>query len=58
MAPNLHFKELNPHIDVDGFPVVFPTEPVPLSSEKPLFAGISSFGFGGDGFRPGGSRAG
>merc|ERR1719331_69883 len=44
---NLHFKELNPHIDVEGFPTVFPTEPVSLPENKPLFAGISSFGFGG-----------
>jgi acyl transferase domain-containing protein len=43
----LHFKELNPHIDVDDFPAVFPTESVALPKEKALVAGLSSFGFGG-----------
>uniref|UniRef100_A0A0G4HWW7 Ketosynthase family 3 (KS3) domain-containing protein n=1 Tax=Chromera velia CCMP2878 TaxID=1169474 RepID=A0A0G4HWW7_9ALVE len=48
---NLHFRSLNPHIDIQGFPVLFPTETVPL--EPPAAAGgkligaVSSFGFGG-----------
>merc|ERR1719171_1413474 len=47
VPPNLHFTELNPHIDVEGFPCVFPTEVVPLKEGKKLVAGLSSFGFGG-----------
>ncbi|CAM9935418.1 unnamed protein product, partial [Chrysoparadoxa australica] len=46
--PNLHFSKLNPAIDVEGFPVVFPA----IGSLAPLqgsgtYAGVSSFGFGG-----------
>ena len=47
MPANLHFKELNPHIDVEDFPVTFPTEVVQLEKETALVAGLSSFGFGG-----------
>uniref|UniRef100_A0A0G4F601 Carrier domain-containing protein n=1 Tax=Chromera velia CCMP2878 TaxID=1169474 RepID=A0A0G4F601_9ALVE len=51
--PNLHLKTLNPHLDVDGFPVVFPKEKTALSSglvEREggaLLGAVSSFGFGG-----------
>merc|ERR1719171_1645952 len=44
---NLHYKQLNPHIDVDDFPAIFPTASVALPQEKALVAGLSSFGFGG-----------
>merc|ERR1719171_1814197 len=44
---NLHYAELNPHIDVEDFPAIFPTEAVALPQEKALVAGLSSFGFGG-----------
>jgi len=44
---NLHFQKLNPHINVEDFPAVFPTEPVALAAGKDLVAGVSSFGFGG-----------
>ena len=47
VPPNLHFEKLNPHIDVKGFPVVFPTEMVSLKSDGDVVAGVSSFGFGG-----------
>ncbi|CAM9906150.1 unnamed protein product, partial [Chrysoparadoxa australica] len=45
---NLHFSKLNPAIDVEGFPVVFPCEGglTPLKGSGSL-AGVSSFGFGG-----------
>ena len=50
--PNLHMSTLNPHINIDNFPVVFPKECTPLGTWKEdgshLFAGLSSrFGFGG-----------
>ncbi|CAM9882194.1 unnamed protein product, partial [Chrysoparadoxa australica] len=46
--PNLHFRKLNPAIDVEGFPVVFPTMGGLTSLEgSGTYAGVSSFGFGG-----------
>uniref|UniRef100_A0A0G4G213 Ketosynthase family 3 (KS3) domain-containing protein n=1 Tax=Chromera velia CCMP2878 TaxID=1169474 RepID=A0A0G4G213_9ALVE len=54
--PNLHLKQLNPHLDIEGFPVVFPTESVALEGmgggtsslrHRKLIGGVSSFGFGG-----------
>uniref|UniRef100_A0A0G4FTC3 Uncharacterized protein n=1 Tax=Chromera velia CCMP2878 TaxID=1169474 RepID=A0A0G4FTC3_9ALVE len=48
--PNLHFKQLNPHIDVEGFPVLMPTEVTALGGERrgrKLIGAVSSFGFGG-----------
>ena len=49
--PNLHMTTLNPHINIDGFPLVLPKECTPLGTWKEensrLFAGLSSFGFGG-----------
>ncbi|CDJ62038.1 Polyketide synthase, related [Eimeria necatrix] len=50
VPPNIHFKKLNEHINVSDFPVQFPTDAVPLAANgsiKRLFAGVSSFGFGG-----------
>jgi natural product biosynthesis luciferase-like monooxygenase protein/amino acid adenylation domain-containing protein len=49
IAPNLHFKTLNPHISLAGTPFEIPTEPRPWpgSSDTPRFAGVSAFGFGG-----------
>lgn len=48
IAPNLHFQQLNPHIDLSETPISIPTA---LQSwtrkEKPRLAGVSSFGFGG-----------
>ena len=50
VPPNIHFKQLNPHINLDGFNVVIPTSNIKLNTsqigKKPL-AGVSSFGFGG-----------
>nr|MCH9716978.1 amino acid adenylation domain-containing protein [Gammaproteobacteria bacterium] len=51
VAPgNLHFKTLNPKIDLQGFAAVIPTKPITLGSvedKTPLVACVSSFGFGG-----------
>eukprot|EP00918_Siedleckia_nematoides_P020146 GHVU01042939.1.p1 GENE.GHVU01042939.1~~GHVU01042939.1.p1 ORF type:complete len:2046 (+),score=318.55 GHVU01042939.1:72-6140(+) len=47
MPPNLHFESLNPHIDVDGFDVVFPKYMTSLPQRRKIYAGLSSFGFGG-----------
>jgi acyl transferase domain-containing protein/acyl carrier protein len=45
---NLHFREMNPHIDWAGMPVRIPVEPVawPRSGRRRR-AGVSSFGFSG-----------
>ena len=48
---NLHHTTLNPHIRLDGTPFLIPTGNMPLdpggSPVPHLFAGVSSFGFGG-----------
>ena len=46
---NVHFKTLNPKIDLTGFAAVIPTQPTALGhgEKRPLVAGVSSFGFGG-----------
>ncbi|WP_233587255.1 non-ribosomal peptide synthetase/type I polyketide synthase [Corallococcus sp. CA049B] len=47
---NVHFKTLNPKIDLAGFSAVIPTRPTALGrngEKRPLVAGVSSFGFGG-----------
>ena len=49
--PNLHLKKLNQHINVEGFPLVFPHERTALGKwtggSGRIVAGLSSFGFGG-----------
>jgi acyl transferase domain-containing protein len=48
IPPHLHFNSLNPHIALDGFPLVVPTRPMAWTSDEgPRRAGISSFGFSG-----------
>ena len=45
---NLHFKELNPYIDLDGSKLKISAAPQPwLRGEETRYAGVSSFGFGG-----------
>ena len=45
---NLHFREMNPHIDWAGAPVRIPVEAVAWPrSDRPRRAGVSSFGFSG-----------
>ncbi|CEM36439.1 unnamed protein product, partial [Vitrella brassicaformis CCMP3155] len=53
VPPSLHLSGLNPHIEVDDFPVVLPVDAVRLprvaagAKGGRLCAGVSSFGFGG-----------
>jgi acyl transferase domain-containing protein/acyl carrier protein len=49
---NIHFNELNPHIDLDGANISIAAETTPLRDEtsgsgKALIAAVSSFGFSG-----------
>lgn len=47
---NVHFKTLNPKIDLGDFPAIISNQPTvlnPANGERTLFAGVSSFGFGG-----------
>merc|ERR1719419_1925791 len=44
--PNCHLLNLNPHLDVEGYPVYFETESVDFNQNCGL-TGVSSFGFGG-----------
>ncbi|MCB1921353.1 MAG: SDR family NAD(P)-dependent oxidoreductase, partial [Candidatus Competibacteraceae bacterium] len=45
---NLHFDRLNPHIRLDGLPLVVPTSPTPWPAiDGRRIAGISSFGASG-----------
>jgi acyl transferase domain-containing protein/acyl carrier protein len=48
IPPHLHFQQLNPHIDVGGFPLEIPRggKAWPRTAERRL-AGVSSFGFTG-----------
>ncbi len=41
------FEELNPNIQLAGSRLVIPREMTPWTSNDPLIAGVSSFGFGG-----------
>ncbi|MDJ0687119.1 MAG: alpha/beta fold hydrolase [Xenococcaceae cyanobacterium MO_188.B32] len=48
IPPNLHFCQLNSHIDLEDTPIEIPTKLQSWQeSEKPRLAGVSSFGFGG-----------
>ena len=48
IPPNLHFKQLNPLIDVSDTGISIPKQLQPWqSSGKIKYAGVSSFGFGG-----------
>lgn len=44
--PNIHLLCLNPHLDVQGFPVYFETEVTDFGKNSGV-TGVSSFGFGG-----------
>ncbi len=46
--PQLHFRELNPHIQLVGSRITIPTKSTPWpASKRRRLAGVSSFGFGG-----------
>jgi acyl transferase domain-containing protein/acyl-CoA synthetase (AMP-forming)/AMP-acid ligase II/pimeloyl-ACP methyl ester carboxylesterase/acyl carrier protein len=47
IPPNLHFKQLNPHIDLTDSAIAIPTQLQPWQSDRPRWGGVSSFGFGG-----------
>jgi len=48
IPPHLNFKELNPRIKLENAPLRISTESIPWPyTEKPRYAGISGFGFGG-----------
>jgi acyl transferase domain-containing protein len=47
IPPSLHFQNWNPEIPHESFPFVVPTESVKLRSGNEVYAGVSSFGFGG-----------
>jgi len=46
VPPNVHFRKLNPHVDMEGYPRVFQTEMGDIQCNG-CYAGASSFGFGG-----------
>jgi acyl transferase domain-containing protein/acyl-CoA synthetase (AMP-forming)/AMP-acid ligase II/pimeloyl-ACP methyl ester carboxylesterase len=46
IPPNLHFRQLNPLIDLEGTKILIPQKLEPWNSAV-RYAGVSSFGFGG-----------
>jgi acyl transferase domain-containing protein/SAM-dependent methyltransferase len=47
IPPNLHFRELNPHISLADTRFAIPTTPRAWAADTERCAGVSSFGFGG-----------
>ncbi|CAK0839000.1 unnamed protein product [Prorocentrum cordatum] len=45
-GPNIHFREGNPHLNVEGFPCRFVSECLTFAHDS-SYTGVSSFGFGG-----------
>lgn len=45
-VPNNHLCEINPHLDIDGFPIGLEVEGIDFGCNSGL-TGVSSFGFGG-----------
>ena len=45
VPPNLHMRNLNPKLDLNGFPTVFPSSLTQISRDS--LAAVSSCGFGG-----------
>mmetsp|Transcript_21464 Transcript_21464/g.33393 ORF Transcript_21464/g.33393 Transcript_21464/m.33393 type:complete len:811 (+) Transcript_21464:122-2554(+) len=45
-CPNCHLRSFNPHLDLEGFPIVLENEPMDFQQNSGL-TGVSSFGFGG-----------
>ncbi len=47
IPPSLHFSQLNPHIDLNGAPLVVATAMTEWPTAERRMAGVSSFGFSG-----------
>ncbi len=48
IPPHLHLRDVHPDIGIDALPLEIPTLAVPWRrGERPRFAGLSAFGFGG-----------
>ncbi|MBA2679607.1 MAG: acyltransferase domain-containing protein, partial [Ktedonobacteraceae bacterium] len=47
IPPNLNFKKLNPHIQLEGTTFVLPMQVQPWPKRERRLAGVSAFGFGG-----------
>mmetsp|Transcript_82283 Transcript_82283/g.180932 ORF Transcript_82283/g.180932 Transcript_82283/m.180932 type:complete len:1279 (-) Transcript_82283:122-3958(-) len=45
-SPNCHLENLNPHLDITGYPTVIATELTDYGASSG-YSGVSSFGFGG-----------
>jgi len=45
-CPNCHLGSFNPHLDLEGFPILMETEHTDFAANSGL-TGVSSFGFGG-----------
>jgi polyketide synthase-associated protein len=46
IAPNIHLRELNPHLEMEGFPCWFLSEGCLMTADRG-YAGVSSFGVSG-----------
>jgi acyl transferase domain-containing protein/acyl carrier protein len=47
IPPNLHMVRMNPHIELEGMPAVFPASAIEWPVAGPRIAGVSAFGFSG-----------
>ena len=47
IPPNLHFRELNPHIRLEDSPFAVPVQRIDWSAAVPRIAGVSAFGWSG-----------
>lgn len=48
IPPHLHFRTLNPHLQIDGLPIEIPTNGKSwLAGERPRMAAVSAFGLSG-----------
>ena len=48
IPPHLHFKQLNPYINIENTPLMIPTQLQKwIIDQEPRLAGVSAFGFGG-----------
>ena len=47
IPPSLHFEQPNPKVHWDSIGLKIPTQPVPWPEDKPLIAGVNTFGITG-----------